>query len=45
MILVQKIKPSKISISKRQILPRRSILVEDMEENAECARQDIMKEN
>lgn len=40
-----KIRPLINSTSKRQILQRKSTLVEDMEENVGCADQIIMKES
>lgn len=43
-MVADKIKPSMVSISKRQTLQRKNTLVEDMEENVECASQDLMKE-
>ena len=42
--MADKIKPSIVSISKRLTLQRKNTLVEDMEENVECASQDLMKE-
>jgi len=42
--VADKIKPSMVSISKRLTLQRKNTLVEDMEENVECASQDLMKE-
>lgn len=42
--MADKIKPSMVSISKRLTLQRKNTLVEDMEENVECASQDLMKE-
>ena len=43
-MVADKIKPSMVSISKRLTLQRKNTLVEDMEENVECASQDLMKE-
>jgi hypothetical protein len=45
MILEHKIKPLRNSISKKQTLQRKNILVGVMEENVGCAGQILMKES
>ena len=45
MILENRIKPSRNSISKRPTLLKKNTLVEDMEGNVECAGQISMRES